>query len=63
MTCYGARIVAGLAADPRGARRGARSCPHPRAENPEYDEMFVDFHRLLPRLPGSVTGQVAAARD
>ncbi len=62
MTCYGARLVAGLAASTPAARSAelerARAV---RLENPDYDEMFVDFHRLLPH-PRVAALQVAAVR-
>lgn len=62
MTCYGARLVAGLAAPTRAARAAelerARAV---RLENPDYDEMFVDFQRLLPH-PRVAALQVAAVR-
>jgi hypothetical protein len=62
MTCYGASLVAGLAAPTAEVRTAelerARSV---RTENPEYDEAFVDFHRLLPR-PRLAALRIAAAR-
>jgi hypothetical protein len=62
MTCYGARLVAGLAAPTAEVRASeltrARAV---RAENPDYDEAFVDFHRLLPR-PRLAALRLAALR-
>lgn len=62
MTCYGASLVAGLSAQAPEVRSAeldrARTV---RDENPDYDEAFVDFHRLLPR-PRLAALRLAAVR-
>lgn len=63
LTCYGARLVLALSATDREARAAelerARTV---RAQNPEYDETFVDLHRMLPRLPRAAL-RVASSRQ
>ena len=64
MTCYGARIVAGLSARGRPERVAELArAREVREQNPEYDEMFVDFQRLLPAAGRAMAVQIASVRD